>query len=76
MAGIPWSNKQLKILKELWPKVPEVVSKNELSNIIGKSIPAINCKASSLQLEKKYNDRINHELLKEIESRFEITECN
>ena len=67
-----WTDEEVKILETYYPKVGSTLSLEELSDILGRTAPAIQDKAKRSGIKIEYQSNINYDLLEQLEKRVTI----
>ena len=67
-----WTDEEVKILETYYPKLGSKLSLEELSEILGRTAPAIQDKAKRAGIRIVYQATINYELLEQLEKRVTI----
>ena len=72
MAGRWWTEREEKLLKELYPHLlAGEMSVEELCRVLNRTWDAINTRASMLKLTGRPQDKIDVDLLEKLKKRFE-----
>ena len=67
-----WTDEETEILRKFYPKVGSELTLQELSEILGKTAPAIQDKAKRSGIRIEYQSNINYELLEQLEKRITL----
>ena len=67
-----WADEEVKILETYYPKIGSELSLEELSDILGRTAPAIQDKAKRSGIKIEYQSSINYNLLEQLEKRVTI----
>ena len=67
-----WTDEEEEILRKFYPKVGSELTLGELSEILGKTVPAIQDKAKRSGIRIVYQSNINYELLEQLEKRITL----
>jgi len=67
-----WTDEEVEILKKYYPLIGDQTSLDELCEILSRNQNSVYAKAQSMGIKQIHVDKINHDLLEQLEKRITI----